>query len=363
MAAYPDQVFVKVPKDLVQIGLDGSVRRLKLPARRDLTIDSAGRLWFACQLTAGCSYDPAHPDQPQSIQFPPTSLYAQVVHDSLGRIWAADPERAFLMENGRAVRDARKAAKPEDGPARAPAHRPQWPALVPRRNRPRPDSQNRFPRDRSMTAPITIASRPPPASKTVAAIFGWRRSGKAWWNGSPIPNGSAGFRKISARNRRSKWYAIRRVPKSSPLRRMSTARIRTADRWLPITKQPYRYYALLPLDGGEFLASIRDFGLARLSAQGAVVEHIPNLVPQMDEYREIVRDGKGRLWVGTKRALLRIEGRPGSFELRPETLPEVPARESADPGGLWNWTPPAACGRLFAVAWRGSTIRINGTRS
>src|ERR1035438_10345964 len=34
MAAYPDQVFVKVPKDLLQIGIDGSVRLLKLQIGR-----------------------------------------------------------------------------------------------------------------------------------------------------------------------------------------------------------------------------------------------------------------------------------------------------------------------------------------
>src|SRR5580700_4593200 len=55
MAAYPDQIFVRVPHGVAQIGIDGSVQRLKLPARRDLTIDSAGSLWFVCQLTAGCS--------------------------------------------------------------------------------------------------------------------------------------------------------------------------------------------------------------------------------------------------------------------------------------------------------------------
>jgi streptogramin lyase len=116
-----------------------------------------------------------------------------------------------------------------------------------------------------------------------------------------------------------------------------------AGRWSPLTKQPFRYYALLPLDGGEFLASIRDFGLARLSPQGAVLERLQNLVPEMDEYREILRDGKGRLWVGTKRTLLRIEGQPGSLHLRTEDLPEVQPREKASPvdmelddaGHLW----------------------------
>jgi ligand-binding sensor domain-containing protein len=37
----------------------------------------------------------------------------------------------------------------------------------------------------------------------------------------------------------------------------------------------------------------------------------------------MVRDGKGRLWTGTKLALLRIEGQPGSLQLRHELLPDI----------------------------------------
>jgi len=54
----------------------------------------------------------------------------------------------------------------------------------------------------------------------------------------------------------------------------------------------------------------------------------------MEQYREILRDGKGRLWVGTKRALLRIEGQPGSLRLRNEDLPDVPPGHDADPVDL-----------------------------
>ena len=337
MAAYPDQVFVKVPKDLIQIGIDGSIHRLKLPARRDLTIDSAGRLWFACQLTAGCSYDPAHPDQPQSIEFPPTSLYAQVVHDSLGRIWAADPERAFLMENGRAVETLerlRSQKMDRAGPLLPGRNGQLWflgetvRGLIPKIDfRDRAD-HNRFP----PTSGIEDTRGHLWVASLSQGLVEWTPDPE-WQRWFPEDFGQEPPVQVTRDPAGSKIIATQKnVYRQDP----------HTDGWLPIMKQPYRYYALLPLEGGDFLASIRGYGLARLSAQGSIVEHIQNIVPN-EEYREILRDRKGRLWVGTKRALLRIEGAPGSLKLQPEALPEIPPRESADPvdmdidgaGHLW----------------------------
>jgi ligand-binding sensor domain-containing protein/predicted Ser/Thr protein kinase len=337
MAAYPDQVFVKVPKDLLQIGLDGSIRRLKLPARRDLTVDSAGRLWFACQLTSGCSYDPAHPDQPQSIQFPPTSLYAQVVRDSLGRIWAADPERAILVENGRAIltldrQRTNKADRP--GPLLEGRNGQLWflgetvRGLI-------PEIEFRDRADHNRFAPTSGVEDS--RGHLWVASFG---QGLVEW--TPDAEWQRWFPEDFGRETP---VQVVRDPEGSTIvaTQKNVYRLNpSSNRWSQITKQPYRYYALLPLENGDFLASINNFGLARISAQGAVVEHIENVAPN-EQYREILRDGKGRLWVGAKRALLRLEGRPGSFKLREEILPAVPPRESADPvdmdldaaGRLW----------------------------
>jgi ligand-binding sensor domain-containing protein/predicted Ser/Thr protein kinase len=337
MAAYPDQIFVKVPKDLLQIGLDGSVRRLKLPARRDLTIDSQGRLWFACQLTSGCSYDPAHPDQPQSIQFPPTSLYAQVVRDSLGRIWAADPERAFLIENGRPVltldrQRTNKADRP--GPLLEGRNGQLWflgetvRGLI-------PDVDFKDRADHNRFAPTSGVEDS--RGHLWVASFG---QGLVEW--TPDPEWQRWFPEDFGQETP---VQVVRDPQGSTIvatQKNVYRRNPSSTRWSQITKQPYRYYAVLPLENGDFLASINNFGLARISAQGAVVEHIESIAPN-EQYREILRDRKGRLWVGTKRALLRLEGRPGSFKLQPESLPGVPPKESADPvdmdldpaGRLW----------------------------
>ena len=327
LAATADQVFAKVPYALAQIGIDGSVRRLKLPARRDLTIDSAGRLWFACQLTAGCSYDPAHPDQPQSVEFPPTTLYAQVVHDSLGRIWAADPERAFLLENGRALQTlerlrSQKTDRP--GPLLTGTNGQLWflgetvRGLIPKI-----DFRDRADHDRFTPISGLEDNR---AHLWVASLgqglVEWTPDSE-WQRWFPEDFGKEAPVQVVRDPQGSKIVATQKNVYRQDAR---------TDRWSPLTKQPFRYYALLPLEGGGFLASIRDFGLARLSPQGDVVERVPNLVPdKMEQYRELLRDGKGRIWVGAKRVLLRLEGQPGSFHLRNEDLPDVPPANDADP--------------------------------
>jgi hypothetical protein len=94
-------------------------------------------------------------------------------------------------------------------------------------------------------------------------------------------------------------------------------------RWTPLAGESRRYAALLALPDGDFLASIRKLGLVRLSPAGRIVDKPPNPLPSVDEYREIVRDGIGRLWVGNKLALLRIEGYPGKLHLVREPLPRI----------------------------------------
>jgi hypothetical protein len=91
--------------------------------------------------------------------------------------------------------------------------------------------------------------------------------------------------------------------------------------WTRITSERRRYAAVLPLNDGDFLASIRQFGLARLSPDGRVLERPLDPLSALDEYRQILQDGKGRIWVGNKVALLRLEGRPGSLHLEREALP------------------------------------------
>src|SRR5262249_36015936 len=123
-------------------------------------------------------------------------------------------------------------------------------------------------------------------------------------------------------------------------------RLDEAGRWHPLTEEHRFYYALAGLREGGFLASVGKLGegwLGRLGPDGKVLERVRGLEPATDQYRVTVEDGKGRWWVGSKRALFRLEGQPGSLHLKLEQLPGIApgVRQDAvdlqvDPAGrLW----------------------------
>src|SRR3984893_17975673 len=101
MAAYPDQLFVRLQQRFVRIGLDGSVQNLGSFPRRDLTIDGSGRLWFVRLDKMACWIDANHLDENHCSELPAGYEFQQVAPDSKGRIWAADGEHAVLIQNGR----------------------------------------------------------------------------------------------------------------------------------------------------------------------------------------------------------------------------------------------------------------------
>src|SRR5581483_9918407 len=101
-----------------------------------------------------------------------------------------------------------------------------------------------------------------------------------------------------------------------------------SGKWIRLTHDEHRYYYLYPLDDGSMLASLRDLGLVRLNPDGAIVEHLADPAHPQPEPRQILRDGKGRIWVAAKRALLRLDGQPGSFQVHEQPLPGISA---ADP--------------------------------
>jgi hypothetical protein len=129
-----------------------------------------------------------------------------------------------------------------------------------------------------------------------------------------------------------------------------------SGRWIRLTHEEHRYYYLLPLDEGGFLASLRDLGLVRLSPEGAIVERLGDPSERLQdrtgyplEERQIVRDGKGRIWVGAKRALLRVEGKPGAMRLVEEKLPDLAKKDLVQAVAL----AVDADGRLWAGYTRG----------
>ena len=97
MATYPDQVFARLPRSMVRVGLDGIVHPLPYLSRRDLSIDSLGRLWFVClDPRQICWIDPNHPETLRLLPFEPFFNSYQAAPNAKGLVWAADDERATI---------------------------------------------------------------------------------------------------------------------------------------------------------------------------------------------------------------------------------------------------------------------------
>ena len=101
MAAYPDQLFVRLAKTFLRVGIDGSLHPLQYLPRRDLITDSSGKLWYVCvDVKTACWLDPNRPDVAHSSELPPGYEFQEVAPDSKGRIWAAYDEQAIRVETG-----------------------------------------------------------------------------------------------------------------------------------------------------------------------------------------------------------------------------------------------------------------------
>jgi ligand-binding sensor domain-containing protein len=351
MAAYPDQVFVKRIRDLVRVGLDGSTRR-RPETRRDLAVDAGGRMWSVCvKPERGCWIEPSRPDEIHFIELP--SGYEQVIPDAEGRIWAANQEHAALLEHGRPALMLER--------QRSHAARRPGPLLAGRKG----EIWFLGETIRGLTSKIVFHDRA--EHDRYSPVCGFEDSRGHLWVSSlgqglvewiPDPEWQRWFPENFGNE-----FAVQvvRDQKASVLLAAYNHIYRLdvrADRWSPLASEPHRYAALLPLDGGGFLASIRKLGVGRLSPEGRLVERLENPLPTADEYRKIVRDGKRRVWVGNKLALLRIEGRPGSLRLRTEDLPGIRNGEDAQAVDLEM----DAAGRLWVgyaggVAWLDSEDR------
>jgi len=346
LAGYPDQLFVRL-QNLTQIRLDGSARPLNHRTRRDLTVDASGRLWAVClEPQRACWIDPKQPEKLHSVELPP-GYFEQVAPDAKGRLWAADGEQATLLENGRPILQLQR----QRGRERS---RPD-PLLVGR------NGQLWFVGEtiRGLNAKIDFHDRADHDRFTPTS--GYEDSRGHLWVASlgrglvewiPDPEWRRWFPEDFANEAMVQVVRDQRGSAILTTHKNLYRQDAPADPWSPLAKEEYRYYGLLPLEDGGFLASIAQLGLARLSPQGRVVERIKDLTPLKYEYREIVRDGKGRLWVGTKQALFRIEGRPGSLHLRRENLPSIREGENAHPVDL----EVDAAGRLWVgyaagIAW------------
>ncbi|MEO7650008.1 MAG: protein kinase, partial [Bryobacteraceae bacterium] len=346
LVAYPDKLFIRL-EDLAQVSLDGTVRRLHHPTRRDFHIDSAGKLWFVCiRPERGCWIDPKQPEVLHPIQIP--QGFAELSPGSNGQIWAANAEQAVLLENGREVRRIERKPSRETG-------RP-GPLLTGR------NGQVWFLGEtiHGLNSPIELRDRPdqerypPTAGLEDSRGHLWVATlGQGLVEWAPEPDWHRWFLQDFAGEAASQMVrdteGVPTVATTKNIYRQSPV----TGKWSPLLREEHRYYALFPLRGSGFLASARDIGLVRISSEGKIVERLRHPEGMADPlYREIIRDGKGRLWVGTKSALFRIEGEAGSLRLLREPLPGGAEAEldhavdlEVDPAGrLW-------VGYASGIAW------------
>lgn len=303
IAAYPDRIFVEGNSSLIQIGLDNSVRRMNYRLRRELNIDSRGRIWGVCiSPVEVCWVDPNNPRERHAVG--PADLYYNVSPDSRDRVWVADGERALLFENPRVALERRPSAEGNrSGPLLGGQNGRLW---FLGETVEEVGSGNRF-RDRAdhdRFAPL--AGFEDPRGNVWLSSF---QQGLVEW----IPDASW-----------ERWFPedFSGEPAVQVLRDQHGAILvathkhiyrKEGDRWKRLTSEERRYDSLAILDGGGFLAAIRDYGVAILSPGGRILRRLDDLQPGRNQYREIVRDAKGRYWVGAKQGLFRLQGPPLRF--------------------------------------------------
>ncbi len=366
MAIYPDQIFVRLGDGLGRVGMDGSVKRLKYLIRRDLTIDSSGRLWGVCMYgQTACWFDPAKANAPKtdaskiepgtpsalhSLDLPPGLEYLQIAPTEDGRMWAAAANRALLIENGREV-----------------LHHDRQPSREVSRAGPLLEGRNGqlwFLAERILGLISPVEFRDRAENDRYSPIAGLEdRGGRLWvhqlsrglveWNPNAqwqrwFPEDFANEPVVQT-TRDSRGAVI--VATQKNIYRLETnveKNVEQSGKWTPVMKDEHWFESVLPLEDGGYLASTRD-GVVRISRDGRILERLKDATAGRHIYRKIIRDSKGRVWVGAKQMLLRVEGQPGSMHLRAESLPEMQANQYEDAVDL----EVDAAGRLWVGYERG----------
>ena len=317
MTALADQVWFKSDR-LTQVRADGSIHRFPYATREQITADSSGRLFFACGgRKFACWIAPDKPLQRNVLEIP--DGYDQVARDGLGRIWIADGASARLLHVQKPASDLRRT--PSQRTARAGP-------LLPGRN-----GQLWFLGETVRGTTPQIAFRDSPDNERFQPTAGYEDGHRHVWvsllgrgltEWIPDPVWERWYREDfggAAPSQIVRTYDGTLVAATQAgLFRFDT----NAGTWTRFG-EPHNYAALLPLPEGGFLASIRNVGLARLSTAAEILELPHDPLGSVDQYRKIVRDRSGRMWVGNKLGLLRITGQPGALRLTPETLPLPPS--------------------------------------
>jgi hypothetical protein len=286
-------------------------------ARRDLTADADGRLWFVVAGTPMTAWS-VDPDDPQSIQknLLPGGDFVQSVRDSAGRIWAANAVGAIGLKDGREVFSFQR---------RRSLHKSRASPLLMGRN-----GQLWFLGETIHGTSPPIAFREREAYDHLDVTAGFEDDRGRFW----VAVQGRGLIEWIPDPNWERWFAedlgdepAQQVLMTEKSERLVATlrhlyRLDPATReWVRISKGDHEYLSLISLPEGGFLAAVRGLGLARLSSSGDVVEPLDNPLPN-DDYRRIQRDGLGRLWVGHSRGLVRIESSGRLYQPRRVDLPE-----------------------------------------
>ena len=338
LAALAEDVIAKLSlTDNALVHVDGSVRRFRQYARRDRTVDSTGHIWYISGTPRRVyQTDLHHLDNARETWIPVPGDYMDAAADGQGRVWAADDSRAMGVKDGRKVAEFHR--RPYALAARA------YPLLSGRDGQVwflgetiRGTAPPRIFHDRREYESFDVtAAFEDPRGHLWAAIQGrglvewipddpWQR-----WFPEDLEN------HIPSQVVRSARGQLVAVTKTG-LYRLD----RRSREWIPLANSVEGAIALFPLSDGGFLASVQQLGMVRLSPSGRIVERLHN-PESTDNYEEIQQDREGRLWVGHALALLRVEGRAGSYHLQESQLPlkTHPAvnpwdLEIASDGTLW----------------------------
>lgn len=347
LATLSDQVIVRNGLRYRSIYLDGSIQALAYDGRSYVTPNPSGGLWFGIPgESVAMLADPGRPGTIlERVRLP--DRFDQVVRDSQGRVWAADANRAVALKDGRQVEELRRRHSQK-------TERPR-PLLAGR------NGQVWFLGEtiRELTNKLEFRDRALNDQYQPTAGYQDRRGhlwvarlGQGLIEWIPDPDWrrwfSDDFGGVAAAQVSQTAGGSMVACTHANLYRLD----RSGETWTALAKTERVYAALLPLSSGDFLASIRKFGLARLSPTGEIVERPANPLPSADEYRILIEDGKNQLWVGNKAVLFRIEGRPGSLHLRREELPGIERSRNANSvdlaidaaGRLWT-------GYAEGIAW------------
>jgi len=300
LVAFPNRIVVRLQTSLLRIGTDGSSPvAVRSDGREFLTIGPSGEIWMIPWASA-VAFDSGQLKVIRHATIP--AGFDQITADSKGRLWVANESRAVLLD---------PAGHPVETLSRRVSQKTQRPPpLMPGRNGElwfvgetvRGLVTGREFRD----AALYDQYQPTAAYEDQRGHLWVARLGLGLVEWIPEPDWE---RWSSDEFQQERGLSVVRTAQGSRIAatHKNLYRLSSGGKWTRLTDQDHQYDYLLPRRDGGFLASLRDIGLARLSPTGQVASVVPYPYHSARENRKLLEDLRGRVWVGNKIALLRLD--------------------------------------------------------